>query len=365
MSQLVEFGPFRLDLRRHLLFRGEEPISVPSKALDTLVELVGRHGEVVSKDELLAAVWQDSVVEEGNLSQNIYVLRKVLGEAPDEHRYIVTIPGKGYRFVAPVRVLEGPPGLVDQRNKNPKSPSPTTRDAQPVQKSSRLRDFFRRNKPWVLALSLIAPLLLIGLLLLAQPLARSFNNQGVLMQKRGRLSEAVRRYQRAILLQPNYAEAHYNLGDAYEEIPDYSRALEQYQRAIDASPAFYPAYNNLARLYILRLKDPEAAMRLLDHALGLEPKEVSVLYTIYKNYGWANFELQQLGQAEQNLRHAISLDHDRGSAHCLLAKVLDAQGKKGEAASQWETCIAFASQLEVEPEWRNQAKERLQEQMRK
>jgi len=356
MSQLVEFGPFRLDMRRHLLFRGEEALSVPSKALDTLVELVRRQGEVVSKDDLLAAVWQDAFVEEGNLSQNIHVLRKVLGETADEHRYIVTIPGKGYRFVALVRVSEALETPSDQRSE---SPQPTTTDARKEPKTSRLKSLFLRNKGWVPAVSLIVLVPFVGLLLVAAPIARSLNNRGVMLQREGRLSEALHNYQWATFLQPNYPEARYNLGDAYEEIPDYPRAIEQYQRAIDASPVFYPAYNNLARLYLLRLKDPEAAMRLLDRALRLEPKELSVLYTIYKNYGWANLELQQWTQAEQNLRHAASLDAGRGSAHCLLGRVLDAQGQKSEAIRQWESCVAFAGQPEVEPEWRNLALEHL------
>jgi tetratricopeptide (TPR) repeat protein len=227
-----------------------------------------------------------------------------------------------------------------------------------------LRDFFHRNKQWVLAISLIALSLLIGLVLLVAPIARVFNNQGTALQRDGRLSEALRSYQRAIFLQPNYPEARYNLADAYEEIPDYSRALEQYQRAIDESPVFYPAYNNLARLYILRLKDPEAAIRLLDRALRLEPKEPSVLYTIYKNYGWANWVAHNYGQAERNLRQAVWLDPNRGSAHCLLGKLLDTEGKATEGYAEWELCAAYSSQSEVEPEWRNEAQERLRTELR-
>ena len=166
-------------------------------------------------------------------------------------------------------------------------------------------------------------------------------------------------------LRSDYAEAHYNLADVYEEIPDYAKALEEYQRAIDTDPTLYAAYNNLSRLYILRLKDPGAAERLLDRALSLDPPERAVQYTLYKNYGWANLELQQFGTAEQHLRKAVSLDMERGSAHCLLAKALDAEGKMNEAVGEWESCVAFASQPEVEPEWRNEAQERLKGEMAK
>ncbi|HEX8068787.1 MAG TPA: winged helix-turn-helix domain-containing protein [Pyrinomonadaceae bacterium] len=98
-----EFGPFRIDLRRHLLLRGDEHIPLSPKALQTLLVLVEHRGRVVRKEELLGIIWPDSFVEESNLAQNVFVLRKVLGEEKSEHRYIVTVPGAGYRFVAPVR----------------------------------------------------------------------------------------------------------------------------------------------------------------------------------------------------------------------------------------------------------------------
>src|SRR5687768_12748085 len=95
-----EFGPFRLDPVRRLLFRENQPIPLPPKVLHTLLVLVENSGRVVSKDELMKAVWPDTFVEEGNLTQNISTLRKVLGENPGEHIYIETIPKQGYRFIA-------------------------------------------------------------------------------------------------------------------------------------------------------------------------------------------------------------------------------------------------------------------------
>src|SRR5262245_6828149 len=99
---VYRFGPFRLDPVRRLLSRGDEPVSLPSKALDLLLALVQHGSTAMHKSELLRMVWPDARVEEGNLSQTVFVLRKALGERPNEHRYVVTIPGIGYRFVAPV-----------------------------------------------------------------------------------------------------------------------------------------------------------------------------------------------------------------------------------------------------------------------
>jgi len=162
-----------------------------------------------------------------------------------------------------------------------------------------------------------------------------------------------------LLLRPSYAEARYNLADAYEDIPDYDKAVDEYQKAIDADVTLYPAYANLARLYILRRKDPGSALKLLDRGLSNDPQEVSVKYSFHKNYGWANLELRNYSRAEQDLRLAIQLDSERGAAHCLLAKVLEGEGKVVEAHSEWERCLAYSIQEEVEPEWRNEAQERI------
>jgi len=102
---LYEFGPFRLDARDKLLLREGKPVALPPKVSETLVLLLRRAGHVVEKDEILKIIWPDTFVEEASLTQNISILRKALGESEDHH-YIETIPKRGYRFVAPVRLLD-------------------------------------------------------------------------------------------------------------------------------------------------------------------------------------------------------------------------------------------------------------------
>ena len=102
-----EFGPFCLDGNKKLLWRDGEPVALAPKVLDTLLVLIEHRDRVVTKDELLERVWGGTVVEEGGLARNISILRKALGEKPDQHTYIVTVPGKGYRFVADVREAAG------------------------------------------------------------------------------------------------------------------------------------------------------------------------------------------------------------------------------------------------------------------
>ena len=95
-----EFGTFHLDSCKKLLTSRGKPLPLTPKALDILLVLVEHAGQVMSKEDLLRLVWPDTVVEEGNLTFNIHALRKALGERPSEHKYILTVPGRGYCFVA-------------------------------------------------------------------------------------------------------------------------------------------------------------------------------------------------------------------------------------------------------------------------
>ena len=102
-AEICQFHGYRLDMvRRQLVDPDGAPVQLMPKAIETLVHLVLNAGQTVTKDELLRSVWPDTVVEENNLTQNISALRRAFGEKLGEHRFIVTIPGRGYRFVAPV-----------------------------------------------------------------------------------------------------------------------------------------------------------------------------------------------------------------------------------------------------------------------
>jgi TolB-like protein/DNA-binding winged helix-turn-helix (wHTH) protein/Tfp pilus assembly protein PilF len=102
-NRLYEFGPWQVDQQKLQLWRHGSAVPLPPKAAEILLVLLARSGETVSKEQLMRSVWPDSYVEESNLTQNIFLLRKALGETAQDSSYIITIPGKGYRFVAEVR----------------------------------------------------------------------------------------------------------------------------------------------------------------------------------------------------------------------------------------------------------------------
>lgn len=110
VNRLYEFGDFRIDLRKGLLLHRGAPVPLPPKAFETLIALVESDGRIVSKEELIAKVWGGTIVEENNLTQQISLLRKLLGD-PGQST-IETVPRRGYRFAASVRLVEdAPPSL--------------------------------------------------------------------------------------------------------------------------------------------------------------------------------------------------------------------------------------------------------------
>lgn len=105
-GHLYEFAPFLIDTAQHVLSRNGKPVSMTPKTFDLLLLLVENSGRMLTKDEMMKAVWPNTFVEESNLTQQISMIRKALGDTASEQRYIATVQGKGYRFAAEVK---GPP----------------------------------------------------------------------------------------------------------------------------------------------------------------------------------------------------------------------------------------------------------------
>ncbi|HEX7330763.1 MAG TPA: winged helix-turn-helix domain-containing protein [Pyrinomonadaceae bacterium] len=122
VKHIYEFGPFKLDLEeRRVLGKGNETLNLAPKVFETLLLLIERRGNVITKKEMMNVLWPDRYVEEANLSQNIFLLRKALGESQNEGRYIETVPKRGYRFAMPVIEIQEEVG-----------PDITPREAEPT-----------------------------------------------------------------------------------------------------------------------------------------------------------------------------------------------------------------------------------------
>jgi TolB-like protein/DNA-binding winged helix-turn-helix (wHTH) protein len=151
-KELYEFGPFSLDPQERILWREGKPLAATPKVFDTLLFLVRNQGRVLTKDELLQEIWPGTFVEEVNLAVNISTLRKLLGENPQDGRYIVTVSGRGYRFVAEVRET----GHTAEERAAGKIDSSQDKLEEVPQSTLRLRPSGRR---WAIAAAIVVLLL--------------------------------------------------------------------------------------------------------------------------------------------------------------------------------------------------------------
>ena len=148
-KHLYDFGPFQLNAVERLLLRNREPVSMSPKAFDLLLTLVEYHGHLLEKDELLRQVWPDMFVEEANLSYNISLIRKALGEGENGQKFIETVPKHGYRFIAEVRELSAEEAKPAQASDLAIASTPLSRRAS-------------RSSRWVLGASVALLVLALG-----------------------------------------------------------------------------------------------------------------------------------------------------------------------------------------------------------
>jgi DNA-binding winged helix-turn-helix (wHTH) protein len=105
---VFSFGPFRLYVKQRLLLQGERPVRLGSRAFDVLIALVEGAGTLITKDELMARIWPNAIVEPANLTVHVAALRRALGDGRGGNHFLVNVHGRGYRFVAPVCIAKAP-----------------------------------------------------------------------------------------------------------------------------------------------------------------------------------------------------------------------------------------------------------------
>ena len=208
----------------------------------------------------------------------------------------------------------------------------------------------------------IAAILLLGALVVLRTslpdVAVWYNNHGLQNYNAGRLTSAQFDYQRAIKLNPDYVEAHYNLALLYEDLQQIDKARGEYLTAVQGS--LDAAYNNLGRLYILD-ENYAAAVPLLKRGLLLT-NDHEVQYDLHKNLGWARLGQARYDEAIAELEAAITLAPDQAPAHCLRAQALENQSNTAEAMAEWEICLKFADPSRPDEDaWIGLARQRLTE----
>ena len=137
--RFYEFDRFRIDVKRRLVLHDGEPTAIKAKAFDTLLLLVRHRDRLLEKEELMNRLWPDTAVEEANLTQNIFEVRKALGETAGDQRFIVTVARRGYRFVGDVHEIA--------ENETARQNDVAVEDSTPAAVAPRLLP----HRPWLLA----------------------------------------------------------------------------------------------------------------------------------------------------------------------------------------------------------------------
>ena len=194
-----------------------------------------------------------------------------------------------------------------------------------------------------------------------------YTNPGIESRKKGDWSSSEEQFNRAIKLNADDAQAHFQLGNLYEDMQMIEKARPEYQLAIQGG--IIGATNNLARLNIFK-KDYSGAVSLLLKTLDRdkkEPLDSKIKHTVLKNLGWARLMQKNYPDAEAKLLEAIDLQstlklekYDIADVYCLLAQVMEAQGDKKEALLKWKTCNQYANiTIPEQDEWATMAQKRL------
>ena len=310
IRHFYEFEDFRLDANNPSLWLGDELVSISPKALETLILLVQKKGEIVSREELIETIWKDTFVEEGNINYTISLLRKIFVNKD----LIKTIPRHGYRFTAEVRE-------ISQNGNN------STQTAYVIP------DPIVKNRPfrWVLVSVFVVGILFLTSFAYFWSVEKPAKASDA---PPGQSSEAMQSYLRGkMILEKRSVENR-------EE-----KAIDEFQRAVTLDPTLAIAYAGLAEGFAtlaVKITYPKSrdtvtkAKVAADKALALEPN----LAEGYLIRGWLrrNADWDWSG-AESDLRSAIEISPKNATAHQRLAQTLSILGRQDEALA--ESRIAY------------------------
>lgn len=383
-----EFGDFRLDAARRLLLpkNGERALPLTARAFDTLLYLVERPGKLLSKATLMSAIWPDVVVEENSLNQNISLLRRVLGESPGEYRFIVTIPGRGYRFVADVQTVSepsdesSPVGYVANATDPARPPSrvrariplavlpftnltgdpPTDHFGESI--AEELINTFARVR-WFEVASRTSTFAFKDRNEDVRKIARELDVEAVLEGSIRRIGERVRVTAQLV----DGRTGHHLWSESYERsCEDLARVQDELTVAIvDATASHFvigtarrrtptrdlEAYHLYLQAMALRAQPTEdnleTAIQILDRALARDPDFARAWYAIAEarahraaNDGCA---LRLLNHAERDARHALALDPSISRAHGVLGLIHACCGRWLEAETELRRALSLVA----------------------
>lgn len=288
-----QFAQFRFDARDRQLFRGEVAVPLTPKVAELLLVLLRSRGQLLTKETLMSALWPDSYVEESNLKQNVFVLRKALGNGSESEGFIQTVPRRGYRFVAEVVECE-------QDNHPP--------NGRGIGALVRQRHY--------IAVAVLATVIA-GVAFL---LSTRIRNQSSEQRPEGISQGAYENYLKG--------RHHWNRRTS----PDFRQAVEYFRTAVEQEPKFALAWAGLADAYNFLGDAPRAkvaAQRALEIDEGLAEAHAAMAnVSLFHDFDWA--------AAERHFKRAIDLNPSYATAHHWYAFLLAANGEFDEALREIE-----------------------------
>jgi DNA-binding winged helix-turn-helix (wHTH) protein/tetratricopeptide (TPR) repeat protein len=320
-TELFEFGGYQLNVGDRTLTHDGKVISLAPKVFDTLAILVENHGKILSKQDLMSALWPDAFVEESNLTQNIYVLRRVLGRGSGNDGLIENVPRRGYRVACEVHVVN-PSAPVDRGVEVPPSTSTPADSLRP--KPSRFTSAVR----WAVGLASAAVVIAAGVFFVTS------NIKEPVRAAASAEPEAIQAYTRGKMILARRDS---------DNRPE--KAIDEFQKAITIDPTFALAYAGLAEGFhaVARRENfPDSedynakARSAADRSLELDPN----LPEGHLISGWIKQTYWDWAGAEAGLRRAIQLNSKNAAAHQRLASLLSSLSRHDEALS--EIRIAYA-----------------------
>src|ERR1700730_13669143 len=352
-GHFYEFGPFRVDVANLLLFRDGQPTSLAPKAVETLIALVQHGGQLVKRDDLIRIVWSDRVVEESNLSQNIYLLRKTLGEGSNGQSYIETVPRRGYRFAGEVRecnatgmdlvlagrtdlqrVLESDDvGIIEQSDSRSLDYR-SSHTTPSLNRAWRLMVFF--------ALAAVVALVTLSYFAFFRRPGIPETRAALFKTRDGALSDG---FSEQHLTANAHAYRAYIQGRYYwgkQTTPALEQAIQQYQEALRDDPTYALPYAGLAEAYALlgshydstELSPSDAMSRAKAAAVkAIEMNDAvaethTALGAIKERYDW------DWPGAEKEFTRAIELNPNYAHARQEYSLYLSAVGRNAEAEAE-------------------------------
>lgn len=327
-----EFDEFRLDAGKRLLLRNGKGVPILPKAFDILHFLVRNRERVVTKDEVMKAVWADTFVEEANLTQNVSVIRKTLGERAGEHRFIITVPGRGYRFAAAVRETV---------------PAPDNHQAQQLYLKG--RHFLNKRLTSALGDAITAfleatdqdPAFAPAWVGLADAYAL-LSLYGASMP-RDVFPKSKAAAEAALRLDPALADAHNSLGvvELFYEW-NWAAAEKSFRRAVELNPGYGDAHqrHGLFLTVMGRFDEARAAMARAEAADPLS--RIIATLAAYPAYYSRQFD-----EAVRQLRNVIQVDPNFSMAHFRLGLTYAELGRFSEAIAELEASMRLSNDRDV------------------